>query len=105
MTKKELKSWIESQQIQGNSVPWVICGGGSGWIEPSEDITEYFGEDYLEEVVPVVKRFYDEEEREYIKSCFKFVGEELAEMEIFCVQHDTGWNQENFDMYVCVWED
>lgn len=105
MTKKELKEWVEYQQSQNNYVPMFVRGGGSGWIEPSDNTEEIFGEDYFEEVVTLEERLSDEEERDWVKSRFTFVGEELVDMKVLCLRHNTGWNQENFDIYLCVWDD
>lgn len=107
MTKKELLSWIESQQNQGNSIPMFTRGGGLNWIRPDDNAKEIlYGEDYLDEVIFVDEEYKHNDEIEWIEERFtSLVGkEEFAEMTVVCVPHDTGWNQENFDMLFCIWD-
>lgn len=104
MTKKELLSWIESQQNQGYSVPMLIRGGGQGYISPDDNAKEIiFDEDYLD--IETITE--EDEDFDWIKERFESIlgSEEMSEMTILRLNHDTGWNEENFDLMLCVWND
>lgn len=102
MTKKDLQKWMLKQTAENNSIPMVIRGGGAGWLSSEEDVVNVLNDDdYLDDVVTP-----DGEDHEWAMAIFRtfLTEEELKEMEIVCVPHDTGYNQENFDMYFCVWD-
>lgn len=102
MTKKDLQKWMLKQIIENNSIPMVTRGGGVGWLSSEEDVVNVLNDDdYLDEVDAP-----DDEDYEWAMANFRtfLTEEELNEMKIVCMSHDTGYNQENFDMFFCIWD-
>lgn len=94
------------QLIEGNSIPMVIRGGGAGWLSSEEDVVNALNDDdYFDEIV-FVSPDEDEDVYEWAMANFRtfLTEDELKEMAIVCMEHDTGYNQENFDIFFCVWD-
>lgn len=122
-TLNEVKNWMRRMIIEeGCSIPVVINGAGFSWITPSDDIDvilegdkamKHFSEDgieYDEEVyfsTPMFDNYSDDvtilasgEEYDDFKSC---MGEEYDDMTFILVHHNNGFNEENQDIQIGVW--
>ena len=106
-TLNEVKNWMRRMNIEeGCSIPMVINGGGFSWITPSDDIdiildgdntTAPMFDDYSEEVTVLAKG----EEFADFKSC---MGEEYDDMTFILIHHNNGYNEENCDIQIGVWD-
>ena len=123
-TLNELKNWIRRVILEeGCSIPMVVNGGGFSWFSPSDDVDtildgkkemKHFKEDGVEwdeEIYLSLPMFdgYSEdvtilskgEEFGDFKDC---MGEEYEDMTFIRIKHNTGYNEENQDIQIGVWD-
>ena len=98
MKKQDIFNWIETEQAWGNSVPVVINGGGFSYISPDDEVSFVNDDDYADEIEVIRKG----EEFADFKSCLS--DEEYESMTFVRIKHNTGYNEENQDIQVGVWE-
>lgn len=100
MKTSVLFAWMREQQKQGNSIPVVVNGGGFSWITPDDDVDSLIlpDEDYASKIE------YIEKGEEY--GDFKQVLDDIdyEGMNFVCIKHENGYNEENFDIQVGVWD-
>lgn len=103
-TKQELEQWIIDANNVGYSVPCVINGGGFTLINDWQHSIELTG-------VPLSEDDDYDDELEYLKPGEEFEdfryflsAEEYDGMVFVRVPHNTGYNQENFDLQFGIYE-
>ena len=97
-TLNELKNWMIRMNNEGCSIPIVINGGGFSWITPSDNIDIILdGENYADDVTVLSKG----EEFADFKSCMR---EEYDDMTFILIRHNNGYNEENCDIQIGVWD-
>ena len=103
-TKQDLEQWIIEANNAGYTVPCVNIGAGFSWVSNWEEGCERTGgtlaedEDYFDEVEYLEK---GEEHPEFKRL---LSAEEYADMTFVRVNHNTGYNQENFDYQFGIYE-
>lgn len=78
-----------------------IRGGGSFWIETEDEVEVVFAnDDYSDEIEENLtdddKTFAEANFRSWLRDDF------TDDMRIVQYKHCNGWNQENFDKFICI---
>lgn len=86
----------------GNCVPMFIRGGGAFWIETEDEVEAVFvNDEYSDEIEENLtdddKTFAEANFRSWLRDDF------TDDMRIVQYKHRNGWNQENFDKFICIW--
>lgn len=86
-----------------NCVPVFVRGGGSFWIETEDEVEAFFADDdYSDEI----EENLTDDDKTFAEANFRsWLGNDYTnDMKIVQMKHLNGYNQENFDKFVCIWD-
>lgn len=97
MTKAELTAWLQETNNQGNSVYWVVNGGGisCGYGHEIDNLIDVINSESYDDVIEVLG--YCEE---YDDFACTMLQEEFNEAKFLRVKHHTPYNSENIDIQI-----
>ena len=100
-TKEDFFKWAIEAVNWGNSVPYSIRGGGFGYISDEEELKALRDdEEYLDYIEYVSD---DDEDVDFLMKSWLSTDEQEG-MKYIRLPHNTGYNQENFDMFFGCYE-